>query len=210
MLAPALCPACRSHLARNLLPCSRCAVGLSEVEYKTLGLCHDCRRRPPDYRVFAPYLYRPPLSGLLLEFKYRNKFHYGRLLGHLLGTALQKQLQQLPDVLVPVPMATTRRMWRGYSHAEIIAREVGKLLGVEVASDWLACTRNPKPQAELRVAERKRNLSGVFRLKAQPSGRRVAIVDDVVTSSSTAAELSRLLLAADVAEVEIFALMRAV
>ena len=112
------------------------------------------------------------------------------------------------DVVVPVPMHWTRRMMRGTSAAEEIARQVAADLGLPCRR-LLARVRATRMQNELPFEERPGNVRGAFRARRGTAGRRILLVDDVVTTGGTLAECRRALAAAGAAAVHAAAAARA-
>ena len=208
---PGICPACRARLLVNSWPCQLCAHELTRQQYAFNPLCADCRSSPPSYKALVPYLYRPPLSDLLWLSKYRGKLSYARILGRLLGWRLAQLLQpdQLPDILLPMPMTKLRRMGRQYNHAELMVTEVSKALHLPVDLKLAQRVRHSKPQAELSASARRRNLRGAFAINKDLADLHVGVVDDVITTGSSVSELSGALLQAGAAQVSVYALLRA-
>jgi ComF family protein len=130
------------------------------------------------------------------------------LLGTLLGQRVRRRRPTV-DALVPVPLHRRREAGRGYNQAAEIARYAGRVIGVPVVDDVAERLRPTAEQAGLDADGRRRNLAGAFGLRRPPRFGRVAVVDDVMTTGSTAAELARAFKEAGVAHVEAWAVARA-
>jgi len=143
-------------------------------------------------------------------YKYGGRPELAGPLSRRLLAALGEADRAWPDWIVPVPLAPSRLAERGYNQAWELARRVGRALDRPASAAWLQRTATREAQAGLDRAARQRNLRGVFSLKpGHPlAGRRVALVDDVLTTGATAAEATRALLAAGAAEVAVWALAR--
>ena len=90
------------------------------------------------------------------------------------------------DVLVPVPLHKRRLRDRGYNQSELLAREVGKRTGIQVEPDLVSRVRNTRPQISMTSGkERRANVDGAFECTDNVSGRRVLLIDDVVTTGAT-------------------------
>jgi ComF family protein len=153
----------------------------------------------------APLAWSFPVDALVSRFKYGGALHYGALLGRLLAAACAGRR---PDAIVPVPLHRTRLAERGFNQALELARPLARSLGAPLLHD--ACRRvgATPPQAGLAARQRYRNLRGAFVATTAVQSMRVAIVDDVLTTGSTAASLGCELLAAGAAEVEVWAVAR--
>lgn len=120
-----------------------------------------------------------------------------------------QQKLMLPDVIVPVPMHWRRKLSRGFNHCEQLAEQLGQSLQLPVFKG-LRRIRNSPPQQGLSAAQRHRNLQGAFALQGKQSveGLSIALLDDVITTGSTAEAISQLLLAAGARDVHIWSLAR--
>jgi competence protein ComFC len=133
-----------------------------------------------------------PLREAVLRLKFGRKLALVTPLAELLGDSVDREWR--PDALVPVPDHWTRRLGRGYNQAELLARQLGRLLEtpVEIA---LRRVRHTGQQIGHGAVERSQRLRGAFDLhpKASVSGRRVLLVDDVWTTGATLGECSTVL-----------------
>lgn len=145
------------------------------------------------------------MDALIGRFKYAGALHYGALLGRLLSDACGGRRL---DGVVPVPLHPARLAERGFNQARELARPLARSGGLRLLDD--VCRRDvaTPPQAGLTARERYRNLEGAFVVVAELAGQRLAVVDDVLTTGSTAAALSRELLRAGAASVEVWAVAR--
>ena len=198
-----LCEACESDLVRNIDPCPRCA-GPTPVPG---GECPACQLAPPPYsRAVAPFLYRPPLTRLIHGLKRGNGLLEARTLAHLCRDAFLADPP--PDVVVPVPLTWRRRARRGYNQAALLAARIARSGGPRVDYRSVTRIRHTAPQQSLDAAARRRSLRGAFRCTAGFADADVAIVDDVLTTGATAAEVARSLLAAGARNVRVWTVAR--
>jgi ComF family protein len=133
-------------------------------------------------------------------------------LAHLLVDQRGERLASLTiDVVVPIPMHWTRRLWRGVNNPDFLARTVSQRLRLPCAPHLLRMRRRTQPQTGLTANGRLVNVRGAFRAPPHPdlAGSRVLLIDDVMTTGATAAEAARTLRRAGVAEVAIAVLARA-
>ncbi|HYN77171.1 MAG TPA: ComF family protein [Lamprocystis sp. (in: g-proteobacteria)] len=203
-----LCLGCAAELPHNGDCCPRCALPL-DTPLPTGSVCGACQRRaPPFERALAALRYESPVPSLVADAKFRGRLNAARLLGQLLADASSVLAAPLPQALVPVPLHPDRLAGRGYNQSLEIARVVGCALALPV--DIASCRRvlATPPQAGLDERARRRNIRGAFvALTPYPWGH-VAILDDVVTTGSTASELTRVLRRAGATRVQVWAAAR--
>ena len=113
------------------------------------------------------------------------------------------------DALVPVPLSLEGLRLRGFNQSLLLAHRVSRKRGIALVMDGLVKVRDTHPQIGLSARERAVNLKGAFRAERDFSGKRVALVDDVMTTGATAAACSRQLLKAGAADVVVLTLARA-
>jgi ComF family protein len=206
--APALdlCQGCEQDLPRPLRGCAICAAPV------TGGMiaCSAClARRPAFDAAFAPYRYEFPLVELIHRLKYGNQVAIARILGSLLARRLAERGPPAVDALVPVPLHASREARRGYNQAGEMARFAGQILSIPVAGSIATRVRATEEQAALPAIVRRVNVSGAFAVRDVPMPAAVAIVDDVLTTGSTADALARELKRAGCRRVEVWAVARA-
>ena len=203
-----LCTGCQADIQSAEPVCRRCAVPLNPTD----GLeCGACQKDPPLYRsvyCFAPYA--APLDRLILQFKFQQKLYIGKKLGALMAQDIMSRQLPQPDVLLPIPLHSRRLRQRGYNQALELARPIATELGVSLDFNNCVRTKETTEQIGLSAKLRRSNLKGAFELKDNFQGKRVAIVDDVMTTGSTVSELSRQLLQAGATSVDVWVCARAV
>lgn len=182
-----LCAGCRRRLVRwPQQGCAACGRPLEGTPPQEGDRCGPCRRRQPSCeRTLAAWTYQPPLDAVLTGLKFRRLEYLGSQLGRELAVLLGSRLED-HDLVVPVPLHWRRRLARGYNQAEAIARPLAKRLGLEHAR-VLRRRRATPPQTALEREQRVRSVRGAFALRRRhdPRGRRVLLVDDVVTTGAT-------------------------
>jgi ComF family protein len=204
-----ICPPCHADLPWLGPACLACA-----HPRRVPGLCERCQRRPPPWRrAIVPLAWAFPVDALIGRFKYGGALHYGALLGRLLAAAAAAAAaaacaERRPDAIVPMPLHRARLAERGFNQARELARPVGRAVGVPVLDTLCSRPRATPPQAGLTARQRYRNLRGAFAVTPAARGLRLAILDDVLTTGSTALALSRELLHAGAASIEIWAVAR--
>lgn len=212
---PGQCEVCRRWQSARL--CADCAPQALAHRCEGCGLrlaaaglrCGACLAHPLPFDACRCAVdYAAPWDRLLIAFKYHGRVELAAALAGRLHLAVADEPPV--DLVLPMPLAPERLAERGYNQAWELARRVAAAL--QRPADALALERPlaRTPQAGLGRAERRRNLQGAFRV-ARPAcvaGRRVALVDDVLTTGATAAEAAQALRAAGAAEVRVWALAR--
>ena len=189
-----LCAACRADLPS--LPSRRCTI--CAVPLATGSFCGSCLDRPPRYeRVEAAFLYDYPLDALIHAYKYGGRLALARRL----GTALAQTVARDVDVIVPMPLSRGRLAERGFNQALEIARIVAGHTRIALLPEACRKVAETPSQAALPWKERARNVRRAFVCDADLTGRKVAVVDDVLTTGATLNELARVLLRAGAAGV---------
>ncbi|EFC54753.1 comF family protein [Enterobacter cancerogenus ATCC 35316] len=156
--------------------------------------------------------YVPPLSSLIHSLKFSSQSSLARPLARLLLLALlqARRTRQLPgvDMIMNVPLYRRRHWRRGYNQSDLLCRPLAHWLGCRYPASALTRVQATATQHRLNARLRKRNLKNAFRLELPVNGLHIALVDDVVTTGSTVAELSRLLLQSGAASVQVWCLCR--
>ena len=204
----ALCAACWRQMRFIRAPlCDRLGIPLP---YDTGGVMVSgaALAEPPDWdRARAVAQFGPVSQDLIHGLKYADRHEARRLFGRWLVGAGQELLADA-DLIVPVPLHRWRLLSRRFNQAALLAREVSRLSGVPC--DPLALVRvKPVPaQVGLSAAERRRNLAGAFKAPRPQrlEGRRVVLVDDVMTTGSTAGACARVLRRAGAGRIDVLAL----
>ncbi|MFK7852605.1 MAG: ComF family protein [Granulosicoccus sp.] len=175
------------------------------------GCCRECRRDGSVFsRIIAPYRYSFPLDKLIRVLKYRENRQIGRVLGCLLARSVRSRQgdQGLPDYLLPMPLHPDRQASRGYNQASDLARWCARELGLVSWPGGACRIVDTGSLAGLSRAERQYRILGAFRADQAVQGKRIAIVDDVLTTGSTSRELARELYDTGAESVELWVLAR--
>lgn len=200
-----LCSACAQPL-QPYPACRQCALPLPEPA----PACGRCLRHPPPYtHTLALGMYAFPLDRLLPRFKFHADLAAGRELAHLLATAAHHA--ERPQALVPVPLHPQRLRERGYNQALELARPAARALGLPIDARTLRRIRATDAQSDLPFEARRRNVRGAFAV-ADPEAvrdRRIALIDDVMTTGNTVGAAAAALRAAGAAEIEVWVVARA-
>ncbi|MCX5779629.1 MAG: ComF family protein [Firmicutes bacterium] len=165
-----------------------------------LGLCADCRLNPPPFeisRAVGPYEEQYRLATKVLKFM--GKKYLAQQMGAMMAAKIGSEPNFEPiDLIVPVPIAPNSLQVRGFNQTALLAKQIGKQLGIKVDYGVIVRVKDTPHQTELSREEREKNLLQAFAVKAgsQLAGKSVLLVDDVYTTGSTARECTRVLLEA--------------
>jgi len=201
-----LCRDCEGDLPRTGRGCEICAAPLAPP---ALACGHCLSQRPAFDAAFVPYRYEFPLIELVHRLKYGGQIAIARILGTLLARRLAERGATEVDAVVPVPLHRSREARRGYNQAGEIARFAAEILGLPVADRIAIRARATEEQAALPAIVRRVNVSGAFEVLPDNVPAAVAIVDDVLTTGSTADALACELKRAGCRRVEVWAVARA-
>ena len=183
-------------------------------------LCRACRVDQPEYpfgkkkvphisALTAVWIYEGAVRKSIHRYKFNGLRHYAEIYGRLLAMRILRDLPDA-DVLTWVPVSRRRKRERGYDQVELLAKAVSSELGMD-AEPLLEKFRDNRANSGLKTpAERRANVLGVYKVTegAETCGKRVLLLDDIVTTGATASECARVLLTAGAKEV-IFAAVAA-
>ncbi|GAB6041709.1 hypothetical protein JCM17961_23840 [Endothiovibrio diazotrophicus] len=153
--------------------------------------------------------YASPVDRLVQRFKFNGGLVDGRLLAHLLIDGAVARETARPELILPVPLHPARLRRRGFNQSLELARPLAEALAIPVDFALCARIRNTAVQSQLPAKARRANVRGAFALRGPLPAAHVALVDDVLTTGHTAAELARLLKGAGAERVEVWTLARA-
>jgi len=185
------------------------------LENEAVPLCGLCRRVAPEFRQAVAYgAYEGALRDLIHIFKYQRVQSAGPLLGRFLAQAVSRM--HLPErlMVIPVPLSPGKRRARGFNQAEAIAKAFLRTqpsAGIQLDTASLIRTRDTASQTGLTRHQRRANLRGAFAVsdRAKVRGRSVLVVDDVMTTGTTAGECARVLRRAGAEQVFVATVARA-
>ena len=182
-----LCDACADDLPRLQKPgCPRCALPTPNGE-----ICGRCLSKSPYYdTTFAAYRYDFPIDRLVQSFKYGHRLALGAYFGRQLAALTDNPGA---DLIIPLPLHPERLRERGFNQALELARPVGAAWRLPIDATSCHRTRNTPAQANLAWRERVKNIRGAFHCSADFTGKRVVLIDDVMTTGASLDECARTL-----------------
>ena len=198
----------------NFLFPPKCILCGKLLEKEEMDLCHACRVEAPAYpsgkrklqfldSFAAVWYYEKNVRLSLLRFKFYNARGYAGAYGRLLAMKLEQEHPEGFDILTWVPVSRLRKFRRGYDQVELLAKAVGQELGL-VPVPLLKKIRNNRQQSRITGdAERRANVLGAYRVLNDETiqGKRILLLDDILTTGATAGECARILLTAGAQEV---------
>jgi len=213
---PSLCAVCRGWglqricadcVERHAAPTARCSRCALEVAAGVV-VCGACLRQPPPWRAArAAVGYGFPWDRLIAAFKFHDALDLAPAFAALIARTGHDRHGSAPPLLLPVPLSAERLRERGYNQAWELARRLAPLLGGIADAALLLRVRDTPHQLALPPERRAANVKGAFAVEprrlAELRGRDVIVVDDVMTTGATTAEIAHVLLAAGAASVEI-------
>lgn len=205
ILFPPKCVLCRRILGKGETDlCSRCRIEAPE---------YSAGKRKPQFvdSFAAVWYYDGRVRSSLLRFKFRGARSYAESYGRLLAMKLLQEYPEGFDLLTWVPVSAARKRRRGYDQVELIARAVGRELGITPVP-VLKKIRNNRQQSRIAgAAQRRANVLGVYRVTdpKRVCDQRILLLDDILTTGATVSEASRVLLTAGAKEVHCAAIAAA-
>lgn len=194
------------HWLTALLFPPKCVLCGKLLEPQELDLCKFCRMEAPVYpnrkrnlqfldSFTAVWYYEENVRKSLLRFKFYGKRHYAKSYGRFLAMAIDKELRDGYDLLTWIPVSTLRRLRRGYDQVELLAKAVGQELGTTPVPTLKKIRHNRSQSGITSPAQRKANVLGVYQCLSPElvRGKRVLLLDDILTTGATASEAARVL-----------------
>jgi len=193
--------------------CILCKKLLAEEE---TDLCRSCRENQPEYpshkfnlsflaQCTGLWYYKENVRNSILRYKFYGRRHYAGAYGRLLAMKLQKEGWDDTDILTWAPISRRRKFRRGYDQVELFGTALAQELGLSLVPT-LRKIRHTKPQSTMGgAAQRRANILGAFEVidPALIRGKRILLLDDIVTTGATASECGRVLLTAGAKEVKL-------
>jgi ComF family protein len=162
--------------------------------------CGACQATPPHFDATrAAFRYAFPVEHIVQALKYRHRLP---LAGWLAEALLRKVDAANVDCIMPLPLSARRMRERGFNQAQEIARPLARSFRLPLLADAVRRVREGVPQASLPWQERRANIRHAFECHIDLTGKRIAVVDDVMTTGATLDEFARVLKRNGAARVE--------
>ncbi|MEA3465238.1 MAG: ComF family protein [Thermodesulfobacteriota bacterium] len=161
----------------------------------TRHYCSQCLRHPPQFLwLKTAGIYTETMASAIHQFKYQGRASLAKPLAQCIITQLAQDITAYqPDLIIPVPLHSSRLKERGYNQSVLLARHLGKEFQIPVCTKTLFRNRPTSPQTLLNATQRRNNLRGVFEIRQTIPPKQILLIDDVVTTTSTARSCAHLL-----------------
>ncbi len=221
LLYPPACVACARVLPVRGFFCETCDTAVERLPPQVCptcaepgrfpaGACPRCLGAPPPFaRAWAPFAHEGPVARAIHRFKYEDHPELAVPLAGLLVDEARGFLATAPRLVAALPLHVRRFHERKYDQTQLLAGALAKATGWEAPVGLLARTRETKRQVGLSEAERSGNVEGAFLGSPDVAGRSVLLVDDVLTTGSTARAAASALIEAGATRVEVLTIARA-
>ena len=187
-----LCEGCREALIYSRPDnCVRCG---RFVRKRETVICEHCGARPPRYdRAAAAVVYNDLSRKIIYDLKYGGKGYLAKNAAELMKSCVENLGEH--DIMIPVPVHKNKRKTRGFCQTTLISENLSKITGIPVLKGILIRSKDTLPMSGLGPEERRNNIKDAFYVTdtSRISGRKVLLIDDLLTTGSTAEECARVL-----------------
>ncbi len=196
---PPKCLSCNESVAQQGTICGNCYSKLNVIgrhkchkcglpfqfDMGEKALCQSCSYEKPRYDMARAYCtYEGIGADMAVKLKFSDKTYLAPYMARMLKIAGSGILEKA-GIIAPVPLYHTRKMRRRYNQAALLAQNLAKLTGVEYEPFLLHRVRNTKKQTTLPKNLRMKNMEGAFTVNKNITGKKILLVDDVMTTGAT-------------------------
>ncbi len=202
----AVCRACLNDLPWHpKTSCPQCGLASDG------NICGSCLSSTPDFDATrAVFLYSFPIDAMMVRYKYGNMLNLSNAFGEFLAEKITPTVlnHNHVDLIIPMPMHPARIKERGFNQAHEIAKVLTKNCREKLDFKSAERVKLTPPQASLPLKERVKNIKGAFAVNADMTNKRIAIVDDVMTTGASLNELAKILKKTGASHVECWVIAR--
>ena len=208
--AHGLCSFCYKQI-KTFHYCGCCGTKLPEDRQR----CGICLLTPPLWqKIVFVSAFEDPLQSLIYRFKFQQDYWLDRSLARLLLLAVKEARRthqlSLPELLIPVPLHHRRQWQRGYNQSSLLAQYLSRWLNIPYLENAVIRQRATSTQRGKNSRQREQNMQQAFALKQRLPAqiKRIALIDDVITTGATMEAICRCLMQQELAEIQVWALCR--
>lgn len=182
-----LCDKCAKEVEWNNKFCLKCG---SPCKTMT-DYCLHCQSHKKTFKIArAPFIYSEKIATAIQEYKYNNKRYLSKSFAKIMKNVFDKMTKEgiKIDLITYVPLFKDKQKKRGFNQSELIARELSKLTTIPLSHNNLLRVKNTQTQTNLTYKERQKNLDNAFIIKdkSEFKDKTILLIDDVLTTGSTA------------------------
>lgn len=187
-----LCNKCEAKIPRVKKICLKCGTPINSMA----NYCLTCKNTKRFFDLArSALIYKEDVAGAIRNFKYGGKKYLAKCFAKFLNEELNKLNLTEIDYIIPVPLFPKRLKKRGYNQAQLLAEELSKTTLIPIDTTSLIRVKDTETQTELSYRQRQNNLEDAFKVenKKKLKGKTVLLIDDVLTTGSTANHCSKIL-----------------
>lgn len=207
------CVACTQKLPILAQSCRICAQKLTFLDSHMELTCGTCLHTPPPFnRLYALFPYEYPIPQLIKALKFRHDLTIARTFSILIGEKIRRNWyvnQPLPERIIPVPLHPLRLRERGFNQSLEIAKPIARSYPIQLDRFSLERIRSTAAQSGLSAVKRAANVKSAFKISGKVAGLHLAVIDDVVTTGHTIAEVCLSLKNAGARQIDVWCCARA-
>ncbi len=202
---PRFCLSCNAKLRENKFLCPNCFVQLEFAKQELIS--SEFNRKFLEEKIITDFqtafIFREDsvLQKLIHSLKYKSNFKVGKYLGVISANRIYNKIQLWDaDLIIPIPLHYLKRASRGFNQAKEVSKGISEVMKIEINPKVLKRNRFTETQTKLTLSERRANVKDSFTFCGNPrkvKGKRIILVDDVITTGSTISEAARVLLEKD-------------
>jgi ComF family protein len=200
------CEHCLPWIGENC--CDSCALPLHNSETQYCGIC--ATNSIAFNRTLSAFIYIKPIDKWIKQLKFKHQYGFAKTLGQFLIKKIKADSNYTQiEAIIPIPIHYRRWLSRGYNQSALIAKHVGSALSISVDYKLLKKIKHTPPQVKLSKKKRHSNMTKSFYAKSTDY-KRVAIIDDVMTTRSTAHHAAKALRQAGINYIEVWCIARSI
>lgn len=194
LVYPQVCSICGKLNTKSL--CNKCKVKLKkEFLFKTDNYNEDLNKNFIEHHYF--FKYEDLIRSQIISLKFHEKPYIYKTISYFLKNN-QKSFENLKkyDIIIIVPISKKRKKERGYNQSNLIAKEISRIINVEIARNVLCKIKNTVPQSSLNKKQREENVEGAYKTQncQKIKNKRILLVDDIYTTGNTINECAKVLI----------------